>query len=34
MEHYPEMAGSYPVKFSTLMRQVLENSEEEKNYVE
>ena len=30
MEHHPEMADSYLVKFSTLMRQVLENSEEEK----
>lgn len=30
MEHHPEMADNYLVKFSTLMRQVLENSEEEK----
>jgi hypothetical protein len=30
MEHHPEMADNYLIKFSTLMRQVLENSEEEK----
>jgi len=30
MEQCPESAGSFLVKFSTLMRQVLENSEEEK----
>ncbi|HYV92288.1 MAG TPA: histidine kinase [Chitinophagales bacterium] len=30
MEQRPELADNYLVKFSTLMRQVLENSEEEK----